>query len=119
AEEMVEIAIKEAPEWICLVPEKREERTTEGGLDVIDPVNYEHVKKSCEKLKRHLPQTKISLFVESDLKVLSRCLTIKADAVEIHTGEYAKDFISGKDLSLHLVKYQAAASLIKNAGRGF
>lgn len=40
SDEMIQIAIKEAPEWVCLVPEKRQERTTEGGLDVIDPENY-------------------------------------------------------------------------------
>jgi pyridoxine 5-phosphate synthase len=51
---MVEIAIKENPEWICLVPEKREERTTEGGLDLLTPAAFARVYETCEKLKKKL-----------------------------------------------------------------
>jgi pyridoxine 5-phosphate synthase len=118
-EEMVGIAINERPEWICLVPEKREERTTEGGLDVLDEKNYLKVKKTCEALKASLPHTKISLFVEADQAVLEKCLTLKADAVEIHTGEYAKDFLNKKDLSSHLSQYRKGSTLIKKNGWGY
>jgi pyridoxine 5-phosphate synthase len=118
-EEMVQIAIQEKPEWICLVPEKREERTTEGGLDVLDPKNYEKVKKTCEALKASIPNTKISLFVEADQEVLKTCLTLKADAVEIHTGEFAKDFLNKKDMAPHLKKYQAGSQIIKGQGWGY
>lgn len=118
-EEMVKIAVKQRPEWICLVPEKREERTTEGGLNVIDPKNYERVKKTCEELKAHSPRSKISLFVEGDAEVLKRCLTLKADAVEIHTGEYAKDFLNKKDISGHLKKYAEGHAIIKAQGWGY
>jgi pyridoxine 5-phosphate synthase len=119
SDEMVKIAIKQKPEWICLVPEKREERTTEGGLDVIDPKNYEKVKKTCEDLKALSPGSKISLFVEADADVLKRCLTLKADAVEIHTGEYAKDFLNKKDVSHHLQKYLEGQKIIKAQGWGY
>lgn len=119
SEEMVKIAIKQKPEWICLVPEKREERTTEGGLDVMDPKNYEKVKKTCEDLKALTPSSKISLFVEGDAEVLKRCLTLKADAVEIHTGEYAKDFLNNNDLSKHLKKYEEGAKIIKAQNWGY
>lgn len=119
SEEMTQIAINEKPEWVCLVPEKREERTTEGGLDVVDPKNYEKVRLTCEKIKAGSPQTKISLFVEADEEVLERCLTMKADAVEIHTGEYAKDFLEKKDLSKHLTKYAEGSALIKARGWGY
>ena len=119
SEEMIQIAIKERPEWVCLVPEKRQERTTEGGLDVIDPVNYERVKSACAQIKKHSPQTKISLFVEADEAVLKRCLTMAADAVEIHTGEYAKDFLEGKDISHHLEKYRQGSKLIKASQWGY
>lgn len=118
-DEMVKIAIGEKPEWICLVPEKREERTTEGGLDVMNSANYEKIKKTCEALKAGLPHAKISLFVEAHPEVLKKCLTMKADAVEIHTGEYAKDFLNKKDLERHLKEYREGAKVIKSAGWGY
>ncbi len=119
SDEMVKIAINQKPEWVCLVPEKRQERTTEGGLDVIDPANYERVKKACEDIKKGSPKTKISLFVEADAEVLKKCLTLKADAVEIHTGEYAKDFLQKKNILGHLEKYKKGALIIKKAGWGY
>lgn len=119
SDEMIGIAIKQKPEWICLVPEKRQERTTEGGLDVIDPQNFERVKKACEEIKTHSPSSRISLFVEGDETVLKRCLLLKADAVEIHTGEYARDFLQGNDLTNHLGKYREGAKIIKGAGWGY
>lgn len=118
-DEMVAIAIKQKPEWICLVPEKREERTTEGGLNILDSVNYARVKKTCEKLKNNIPETKISLFVEADQIVLEKCLSMSADAVEIHTGEYARDFLDKKDTNKHLEKYKAGHKIIKAAGWGY
>lgn len=118
-EEMIKIAIQEKPEWICLVPEKREERTTEGGLSLIDPKNFERVKNACDELKKHIPQTKISLFVEADEEVLKQCLKIKADAVEIHTGEFAKDFLNNKNIVHHLEKYRKGALLMKGQGWGY
>lgn len=119
SDEMVKIAINEKPEWVCLVPEKREERTTEGGLDVTDPKNYERVKKACDAIKAASPATKISLFVEADEEVLKKCITLKADAVEIHTGEYAKDFLNKKDVSEHLASYARGQKIIKGAGWGY
>ncbi|MFP5385711.1 MAG: pyridoxine 5'-phosphate synthase [Bacteriovoracia bacterium] len=117
--EMVKISIEEKPEWVCLVPEKREERTTEGGLDLIDDKNFQRVKFACDEIKKHSPMTKISLFVEADEAVLKRCLSLKADAVEIHTGEYAKDFLSGKNLVPHLEKYKQGRDIIKAQGWGY
>jgi len=119
SDEMIRIAIKQKPDWVCLVPEKREERTTEGGLDVTDPKNYERVKKACEAIKAGSPDTKISLFVEAHDAVLKQCLTMKADAVEIHTGEYAKDFLNQKDITHHLREYKHGHKIIKDAGWGY
>jgi pyridoxine 5-phosphate synthase len=118
-DEMIELAITEAPEWVCLVPEKRQERTTEGGLDLISDANYQRIKAACARIKASCPQTKISLFVEADPAVLERCLTLQADAVEIHTGEYARDFLEQRDLKPHLEKYRAGASIIKSRGWGY
>lgn len=119
SEEMIQIAIKEKPEWVCLVPEKREERTTEGGLDILDQSNFLRVQRACEQIKKGSPKTKISLFVEADENVLLKCLTLKADAVEIHTGEYAKDFLNKKDLIHHLQKYRKGSLIIKSHGWGY
>jgi pyridoxine 5-phosphate synthase len=118
-DEILAIALREAPEWICLVPEKRQERTTEGGLDVLGAENFERVRRTCSTIKAALPQTKISLFVEAEPRVLERCLQLEADAVEIHTGDYAKDFLTGKDLEPYLRRYAAGASAIKAAGWGY
>jgi pyridoxine 5-phosphate synthase len=119
SDEMIEIAILECPEWICLVPEKRQERTTEGGLDVMDSANFKRVKEGCDKIKKHLPHTKISLFVEAHPDVLKKCLEIKADAVEIHTGDYAKDFLHNKDLNKYLARYQEGYKIMKAQGWGY
>ena len=119
SDEMVKKACEEKPAWVCLVPEKREERTTEGGLDVLDPKNFERVRAACETIKKKSPGTKISLFVEARAEVLEQCLRIKADAVEIHTGEYAKDHVNGRDVSGHLKHYREGARIIKAAGWGY
>ena len=119
SDEMIEIAIIENPEWICLVPEKRQERTTEGGLDVTQPENFKRIADACEKIKKALPKTKISLFVEAHEDVLSSCLKIKADAVEIHTGDYAKDFLQNKDISSYLKRYREGHRIMKAKGWGY
>lgn len=118
-DEMIQIAIKQKPEWVCLVPEKREERTTEGGLNVLDQKNFERVKNACDLIKAGSPKTKISLFVEAHEQVLNKCLLLNADAVEIHTGEYAKDFLQNKSLIHHLEEYAKGSIIIKKHGWGY
>lgn len=119
APEIVQIACKEKPEWVCLVPEKREERTTEGGLDLQSEANFERVKSAVSELKRHSPNTKISLFIESFYHVIMKSLDLDVDAVEIHTGEFAKDFLQDKRIDDHLESYALAHTYINQAGRGF
>lgn len=119
SDEMVQIAIAEKPQWVCLVPEKRQERTTEGGLNLLDAENFSRLQEACDTIKKHSPQTKISLFVEANPEVLKKCLLLKADAVEIHTGEYAKDFLLKKDLSHHLRLYREGRAIIKARGWGY
>lgn len=89
ADEMIDIAIAINPEWICLVPEKREERTTEGGLNLRDQNHFLKIKKTMERLRAGLPNVKISLFVEAHQEVLEKCNELRAEAVEIHTGDFA------------------------------
>lgn len=117
-QEMMEIACQEKPDWICLVPEKREERTTEGGLDV-GPSQIARVQKFCEGLKTRLPQTRISLFVEGTPEVMEACLTVNCDAVEIHTGQYAIDFLHKRSIDTHLQMYKKSWDVFKKSGRGF
>lgn len=117
-EEIIEIAIATRPDWICLVPEKREEQTTEGGLNIVDPDQFEKIANVCKRLKKEIPQTKISLFVEADIKVLKNALKMSIDAVEIHTGDYAKAFLEGKDISQHISKFKESKKLLASTNIG-
>jgi pyridoxine 5-phosphate synthase len=83
-DEMVKIALEVLPNAVCLVPEKREELTTEGGLDVIN--NRENLSKIIEKLKA--AKIRISLFVDPNLSQIFAAFKAGADIVEIHTGKY-------------------------------
>ncbi|MAW07529.1 MAG: pyridoxine 5'-phosphate synthase [Halobacteriovoraceae bacterium] len=93
-EEMMNIALEVKPDWICLVPEKREEKTTEGGLNLKNTSIKNNIHSFCEKVKTNLENTKISLFVEAEKQILSEVYSMLplVDAVEIHTGEYAITF---------------------------
>lgn len=106
--EIVEIAIASSPDWICLVPEKREEKTTEGGLDLLDDNNFIRVEEAVKKLKSSIKDVKISLFLEARIETLTRAKELPIDAVEIHTGEYAKVFSNGDDYSKFIEQYQKA-----------
>jgi len=109
------------PDWVCLVPEKREERTTEGGLNLGDPKVVENLKIACEEIKESSPLTKISLFVESDQKTMDTVISIKQviDAIEIHTGEYAIDVNKNHEIKHHLDQYLVAKKMIEGEGLGF
>jgi pyridoxine 5-phosphate synthase len=83
--EMIDFALEVRPEWVCLVPERREELTTEGGLDV--PGQMDAVRAVVDALAPHGVQ--VSLFVEPDERVLLAAGETGAQAVELHTGRYA------------------------------
>jgi len=83
-EEMVRIATRVRPDWSCLVPEKRQEVTTEGGLDLAK--NKKRIGSAIEKLKRAGIQ--VSLFIEPSVQVVKLSHELGADAVELHTGRY-------------------------------
>lgn len=84
--EMVRIATEVMPDMVTLVPEKREELTTEGGLDVIG--NMKSVSKTVDKLREK--GLFVSLFIDPDEKQIKASNDIGADMVEIHTGAYAE-----------------------------
>lgn len=83
-EEMVRFARRYRPDWVCLVPEKRAELTTEGGLDVVK--GRRHLEPKIEKLQRI--GIEISMFIEPSLPQVQASYEIGADAVELHTGKW-------------------------------
>jgi pyridoxine 5-phosphate synthase len=84
-EEMTEIALKAKPDIVCLVPEKREEITTEGGLNV---VKFKSAVGKCIQ-RLHQGGIRVSLFIEAEDHQIKASGELKADAVEFHTGQYA------------------------------
>ncbi len=82
--EMTKIARKYKPDWVCLVPEKRQELTTEGGLDVVK--NAERIKSVMQRLQP--VGIEISFFIGPDLKQVQKSFELGADAVEFHTGHW-------------------------------
>jgi len=118
-DEMVEIALQTQPEFVCLVPEKREELTTEGGLDVIG--QFEKVKSATQKLTK--AGIKVSLFIDADREQIDAAKKCGAPFIELHTGHYA-DATTEADQQDELKKIAAAASyaddqgITVNAGHG-
>ncbi|MDO9123785.1 MAG: pyridoxine 5'-phosphate synthase, partial [Deltaproteobacteria bacterium] len=94
-EEMIRIALMTKPDIVTLVPEKREELTTEGGLDVVK--NFRSLKKAIQRLRKgNIP---VSLFVDPDKNQIKASEEVEAEAIEIHTGHYceAKTFAQADD----------------------
>ena len=84
--EMVAIALKARPQDVCLVPEKREELTTEGGLDVV--AHFDKVREACAELGA--AGIRVSLFIDADRAQLDASRAAGAPVVEIHTGHFAE-----------------------------
>jgi len=113
---MLKIALKLCPDWVCLVPEKRKELTTEGGLDVFQ--NKAKIKKFVTALKQD--GIKVSLFVNPVMKQIVASKDSGADAVELHTGRFC--LISNKKVELRRLKGSAlrahSLGLLVHAGHG-
>jgi pyridoxine 5-phosphate synthase len=110
-DELIDIALKTQPEFVCLVPEKREELTTEGGLDVLGQL--EKVKAATEKLTA--AGIKVSLFIDADREQINAAKTCGAPFIELHTGHYA-DATTEADQQDELKKIAAAASYASDLG---
>jgi pyridoxine 5-phosphate synthase len=91
-EQMLDIALKIKPHAACLVPEKRTERTTEGGLDVLG--GHDHLKNFAAELKR--ARVRVSLFIEPSQDAVRASASIGAPVVELHTGAWC-DAIANKE----------------------
>jgi len=117
-DEMLAIAELNRPADVCLVPEKREELTTEGGLNVLS--YFDAVKNACQRLGE--AGIRVSLFIDPDIEQLDAALACGAPVVELHTGSYAE--AAGPDVGVEyqrLVKaaeYGDSLGLQINAGHG-
>ncbi len=116
--EIVEIALQAKPDFVCLVPESREEITTEGGLDVLG--GYESLKRTTARFQE--AGILVSLFVDPDEAQIKACADVGADMIELHTGAFANAEVTGGDREL--VALIASAQLAEelklqvNAGHG-
>ena len=122
--EMLAIACQVKPYWVCLVPEKRAELTTEGGLDVSGQLDL--LKDYVSKLQT--AGIKVSLFIDPENKQIEAAVTCGADAIELHTGSYAEAGLAGDvdKVSVELERIKNAviiakkmdSKLLVNAGHG-
>jgi len=109
-EEMVAIALKHKPHAACIVPEKREERTTEGGLDAVGQHN--HLKPMIARLRD--AGIRVSLFIAADPRQLEAAVSLGAPVVELHTGHYCE--VEGAERAAELVRIQKAAAMCQQLG---
>ena len=109
-EEMLKIALKTKPNAVCIVPEKRQEVTTEGGLDVIknEKILAEMIKKIRAK------KIRVSLFVDANELQIKASKKIGADIVELHTGEFCH--AKGKKRAAEFKKLKTCAALCEELG---
>ncbi|MBP6407292.1 MAG: pyridoxine 5'-phosphate synthase [Fusobacteriaceae bacterium] len=119
--EIVDLALEVVPDMITLVPEKRQELTTEGGLNILDAATRENTAKAIERLKAK--EIEISLFVDANVEIMKIAKDIGADYVEIHTGKYS-DAINEIERKEELKNIEDATRAAKalglkvNAGHG-
>jgi pyridoxine 5-phosphate synthase len=118
-DEMIDIALEVSPQDVCLVPERREERTTEGGLDVIG--NFDNVQKAVRRLSD--AGIRVSLFIGPDAAQIDAAKKAGAPVIELHTGTFA-DAENPTDKARELQRIKDAVNhglnlgLVVNAGHG-
>ncbi len=110
--EMLRIALKHKPAFVCIVPEKRKEITTEGGLNLDFKKNY--LKEFIYKLKKN--NSRVSLFIEPKQSDIKKAKLLDADCVEIHTGKFCTLVNKNKNFKNELNKIRKAINLGKNLG---
>jgi len=118
-QEMLDIACEVKPEYVCLVPEKREELTTEGGLNVAGQLDT--MLEAVAQLKA--ADIKVSLFIDADKSQIDAAVAVGAPYIELHTGCYAdatNDAEQAKELQRiqDMAKYAHEQGLVVNAGHG-
>lgn len=121
-EEMLEIALRHSPHAACIVPEKREEQTTEGGLNVVG--GHNHLAPFVRALQE--ADIRVSLFIEPDRESLDAAVALNAPVVELHTGAYCEADLEGDVLRrkteltrlVDAAAYAEALGLECHAGHG-
>jgi pyridoxine 5-phosphate synthase len=117
-DEMIAIARKVLPADVCLVPERRQEVTTEGGLDVVSQVS--RIQEACGQLAE--AGIRVSLFIDPAEAQVDAAVRAGAPAIELHTGAYAEAAGSARAAALHQLAQAArqasASGLVVNAGHG-
>jgi len=109
-EEMLEIALRHRPHAACIVPEKREEQTTEGGLDALG--GHNHLRPFVRRLGE--AGIRVSLFVEADPRQLDAAVLLGAPVVELHAGAYCD--LQGAEQEAELERIVAAAAHADSVG---
>ena len=110
--EMLEIALINKPNFICIVPEKREEITTEGGLNL--KYRKDFLKKIISKFKKN--KSKVSLFIEPSIKDIKVSKSLNADTVELHTGKFCNLVNRKKNYKSELKKIKKAVNFGNTLG---
>ena len=104
--EMLDIALKRKPPFVCIVPEKRKEITTEGGLNLNFKKDF--LKKIINRLKQK--RSRVSLFIEPSLIDIEKSKNLNADCVEIHTGKFCNLINKNKNYNKELEKIKKAVN---------
>ena len=110
--EMLNISLKYKPKYVCIVPEKRIELTTEGGLNL--KKNSTLIKKIIKKLKKK--NIRISLFIEPSVMDIKIAKAIKADCIEIHTGKFCDLHNKHRNIKSELKKIKKAVNYANHIG---
>lgn len=110
-DEMIEIATHIKPQDVCLVPERREELTTEGGLNVA--ANFEKIRRACNIFKDN--GIRVSLFIDTEPEQLEAAARAGAPVIEIHTGHYA-NATTDAQFAQELERIQRAAKIASSLG---
>ena len=110
---MLEFACEIKPDFVCLVPEKREELTTEGGLDVVGKLD--EIKEANKQLQKH--GIAVSLFIDPDERQIKAAKDSGAEIIELHTGAYA-DAANPEQREAHLTQLIKGAELAASLGLG-
>ena len=110
--EMLKISLRQKPSFVCIVPEKRKEITTEGGLNL----NYKRkfLKKMIESLKKN--GSRVSLFIEPKIKDIKESKRLNSDCIEIHTGKICNLINKNKAHKKELMKIRKAVNFANSIG---
>ena len=110
--EMLKIAIKHKPDFVCIVPEKRQEITTEGGLNLNYKQNF--LNQIIHKLKKN--GSRVSLFIEPKIKDIIIAKKLNVDCIEIHTGRICNLINKNKNYKKEFLKIKKSILYAKNIG---